>query len=99
MNEKLKNINKSNLFFKSKNINNIVNKSYKKNKLMGFNISIKGRIKNSDRSKILKYNKGKIKKNSFNIFTHFSKHPINTKTGIWMIKINLLRNINQQHHL
>lgn len=83
MNEKLKYNNKSDLFFKY-NKNNINNnkKYYKKNKLIGFNMSIKGRIKNSDRSKIIKYNKGKIKKNSFNIFTHSSKHPINTKTGI-----------------
>jgi len=70
----------NNIFLKRKI--NKKKKKYIKSELLGFNMSIKGRIRNSDRSKILKYNQGKIKKNSLNIFTHASKHPINTKTGV-----------------
>lgn len=68
---------------------------YKKSELIGFSVDIKGRLKNSDRSKSMIITKGKVKKNSLNIFTHSSKHAINTKTGVWMIKIHLLRNIIQ----
>ena len=71
-----------NLFFtnKTKKINKI--KDYKKSELIGFSVDIKGRLKNSDRSKSMIITKGKVKKNSLNIFTHSSKHAINTKTGI-----------------
>ena len=46
-------------------------------------------IKNANRSQKLRYNMGQIK-NSLNIFTDTSKHIINTKTGVWMLKIYLL---------
>lgn len=84
-----------NLFFedKTKKIKKI--KNYKKSSLMGCCVDVKGRIRNSNRSKKIGVNYGKVKKNTSNIFTHLTKQPINTKTGIWMLKIHLLRNTNQ----
>ena len=85
-----------NLFFKTKKIIFLKkNKEYKKSELIGLTLDVKGRIRNSNRSKKIGLNYGKVKKNSYNIFTHYIKQPFNTKTGIWMIKIHLLRNIVQ----
>lgn len=84
-----------NLFFeeKRKKIKKI--KNYSKSSLIGCSVDIKGRIRNSNRSKKIGVNYGKVKKNTQNVFTHLTKQPINTKTGIWMLKIHLLRNTNQ----
>ena len=64
--------------------------------LIGLNISLKGRLKNANRSNKLRFNIGRIKKNTLNIFTHASKHHINTKTGVWMLKVYLLRSLNDK---
>lgn len=62
-----------------------------KGELLGLNISINGRIGKADRSKGIKWHQGKIKKNSLSVFTHSSNYAINTKTGVWMLKVSLLR--------
>lgn len=73
-----------NLFFenKTKKIINKRIKKYKKSELIGLTLDVKGRIRNSNRSKKIGLNYGKVKKNTVNIFTHYTKQPFNTKTGI-----------------
>ena len=78
MNNKLKK------FFEiNNNSNNSSNiKSRKNSKLMGISLEVKGRIGKADRSRKIRFMKGKLKKNNLNIFTHSSNFPVNTKTGI-----------------
>lgn len=85
--------NKVNNFFYNPIKSNKINKSNLKlkSKLLGLNLNIKGRIGKNDRSRSIGWSKGKIKKNNLNIFTHTVKYPINTKTGVWMLNISLLR--------
>jgi hypothetical protein len=77
---------------KNKIVNNkfIINEKYKT--LLGTNISLKGRIYKSDRSKSISFYKGKIKKNSAEFYTKSSMHPVFTKKGVLMLKLYLLHN-------
>lgn len=85
-------MNKLDKFFESNNnivLDNI--KKRKKSKLIGLSLDVRGRIGKSDRSRSIRFMKGKIKKNNLNIFTHSFNFNVPTKTGIWMFKVNLLR--------
>ena len=75
-------------------------KIYKrKSKLLGLNISLKGRLKGARRARRLVHNWGSTGPNSFNKRSKSNNTNIYTKWGIWNLKTSISRSINQRHHL